>query len=111
MFLGYLNFCPDFFNDARAQLDKKAKVNSKIYDLYTLIAQDSRSKVNQTKRIGLLKEYMRKISLAKPCAKCRGEASHIPFYKKSKLSISLDQQGNHEKGLPGSTSSHMANII
>ena len=92
MFLGYLNFCPDFFNDARAQLDKKAKVNSKIYDLYTLIAQDSRSKVNQTKRIGLLKEYMRKISLAKPCAKCRGEASHIPFYKKSKLSISLDQQ-------------------
>ena len=30
--------------------------------------------------------------LEKSCTKCGGEASPRPFYKKSKLSISLDQQ-------------------
>ena len=32
------------------------------------------------------------IFLKKPCTKCDGEISPRPFYKKSKLSISLDQQ-------------------
>ena len=35
---------------------------------------------------------MRQISHEKPSTKCGGEASHRPFFKKSKLNISLDQQ-------------------
>ena len=35
---------------------------------------------------------MRNIFLEKPDIKCGGEASTRPFYKKSKLSISLDQE-------------------
>ena len=35
---------------------------------------------------------MRNIFLEKSYTKCGGEASPRPFYKKSKLSISLDQQ-------------------
>ena len=35
---------------------------------------------------------MRQISHEKPSTKCGGEASHRPFFKNSKLSLSLDQQ-------------------
>ena len=35
---------------------------------------------------------MRKVFLGKSYTKCGGEASPIPFYKKLKLRISLDQQ-------------------
>ena len=31
-FLRYLNFCPDFFGHIEKRLDKKTKVNLKIYD-------------------------------------------------------------------------------
>ena len=33
LFLSYLNFCSDFFVHAGKWLDKKAKVNFKIYDI------------------------------------------------------------------------------
>ena len=53
----------------------------------------SRSKGNQTMKFGQLIEYkMRKNFLEKSYTKCGGEASPKPFYKKSKLSTSLDQQ-------------------
>ena len=32
-FLRYLNLCPQFFNHVRKRLEKKAKVNFKIYDV------------------------------------------------------------------------------
>ena len=43
-------------------------------------------------KFGQLMEYnMRNAFLGKSYTKCGGEASSRPFYKKSKLSISLDQ--------------------
>ena len=53
----------------------------------------SRSKGNQTLKFRQLREYnMRNIFLEKLYTECGGEASPRPFDKKSKLSISLDQQ-------------------
>ena len=53
----------------------------------------SRSKGNQTMKFGhLIAHNMRKIFLKKSHAKCVVEASPIPFYEKSKLNISLDEQ-------------------
>ena len=44
-------------------------------------------------KFGQLREYnMRNISLEKSYTKCGTEASARPFYKKSKLTIFLDQQ-------------------
>ena len=40
----------------------------------------------------LIEYKMKKIFLKKSCANWSGEASPRPFFKKSKLSISLDQQ-------------------
>ena len=52
-----------------------------------------RSKVNQTMKSGQLTEYyMRYMFLEKLYAKCVEEATTRPFHKKSKLSISLDQE-------------------
>ena len=52
----------------------------------------SRRKGNQTMKFGQLMEYkMRNIFLEKSCKKCGIEISPRPFFKKSKLSISLDQ--------------------
>ena len=51
----------------------------------------SRSKGNQTMKFGLLKEYnMGKIFSEKLCTKFGGETFPRMFYKKAKLSISLD---------------------
>ena len=53
----------------------------------------SRSKGNQTMKFGQLIECnMRNIFLEKSYTKCGGETIPRPFSKKSKLSISLDQQ-------------------
>ena len=53
----------------------------------------SRSKCNQTIKSGQLIEYnMRNIFFEQSFSKCGGEASPRPFNKKSKLSLSLDQQ-------------------
>ena len=44
-------------------------------------------------KFGQLIEYkMRNIFVEKSCTKCSGETIHRPLSKKSKLSISLDQQ-------------------
>ena len=51
----------------------------------------SRSKSNQAKHfVQLTDYYMRNILREKPYTKCDGEVSPRPFYKKSKLSVSLD---------------------
>ena len=53
----------------------------------------SRSKGNHTMKFRQLIEFnMRNIFLEKSYIKCGGEASPRSFYKKSKLSISLDHQ-------------------
>ena len=53
----------------------------------------SRSKGNQTMKLGHLIEYnMRNNFFEKSYTKCGGETIHRPFSKKSKLSIFLDQQ-------------------
>ena len=53
----------------------------------------SRSKSNQEIKFGELIEYkMRNIFLEELYTKCGGEASSGPFYKRSNLSISVDQQ-------------------
>ena len=75
-------------------------VNFKIYDLTDwktntihILPNISRSKDNQTMKFGHLIEYnMRNIFLEKSYTKCGGGLVPRPFYKKSKLSISLDQQ-------------------
>ena len=40
----------------------------------------------------MIENNMRNVFLEKSYTNCGGEASPRPFYKKSKLSISLDQQ-------------------
>ena len=53
----------------------------------------SRGKSNQTMKFGQLVEYnMRNIFLEKSYTQYGGVASPRPFYKKSKLTISLDEQ-------------------
>ena len=50
-----------------------------------------RSKGNGTMKFGRLIDYiMRNIFLEKSYAKCNGESILRPFFKKSKLSVSLD---------------------
>ena len=52
-----------------------------------------RSKGNQTLILGQLTKYnMGNVFLEKSYTKCGEEASPRPFYKKSKLNASLDQQ-------------------
>ena len=53
----------------------------------------SRSKGNYAIKFGqLIEDNMKNIFLEKSYAKCGGETTPSPFSKKSKLSISLDQQ-------------------
>ena len=58
-----------------------------------ILANISRSKRNQTMKFGQLIKYsMTNVFLEKSYTKCGEETSPSPFYKKSKLSIYLDQQ-------------------
>ena len=53
----------------------------------------SRSKVNQTMKLNqLIQHNMRNIFFVKLCTKCGGKTNPRPFFKNSKLSISLDKQ-------------------
>ena len=99
--LKYLNFRPNFFDQVGKRLDKKAKVNVRICDVTEgqqiivihILPNISRRKVNQTLKFGQLIEYnMRYTFLKTSYTKHGEEASPRPFCKKSKLSISLDQQ-------------------
>ena len=57
-----------------------------------ILSNISRSKANQTMKFGQLIEYnTRNIFVEKSYTKCGGETIPIPFSKKSKSSISLDQ--------------------
>ena len=63
-----------------------------------------RSNGNQTMKYGQMKKNeikhnMINTFLENSYAKCRGEASSRPFYKKPKFSISLDQQSEMLKSL------------
>ena len=58
-----------------------------------MLSNISRSKGNQAMNFGQLIEYnMRNIFVEKSYTKCAGETIPRPLSKKSKLSISLDQQ-------------------
>ena len=47
LFLRYLNFCPDIFGHVRKRLDKKAKVNFKIYGVINWETNNCNSHVAQ----------------------------------------------------------------
>ena len=89
------------FGHVEKQLDYKHKVNFKLYDVtvwvkktiaVTILPNISRSKGKQIMKCGQLIEYnMRNIFLEKSYIKFSGETIPIPFSKKSKLRISLDQ--------------------
>ena len=106
-FFRYLNFCPEHFGYVEKWLDKKAKINFKIYNItnwetnntiirYTFRLIFSRSKGNQAMEFGQLTEYdIKNIFLEKSYTKYGGETSPRPFSKKLKLSLSLDQQSEY----------------
>ena len=57
-----------------------------------ILTNISRSKCNQAMKFGQLVGYnLRSIFLEEGYTKCGGETIPRPFFKKSKLSISLDQ--------------------
>ena len=69
-----------------------SQTGQQIIKIHTL-PNISRSKGNQTMKFGQLIEYnMRTILLEISYAKYGREASPRPFYKKSNLSVSVDQQ-------------------
>ena len=72
MFPWYLDFCPKLlFGQVKKRLDKKAKVNFKIYDA-SILPNFSRKKDNQAMKFGHLKEYnMTNIFFEKSYAKCQ----------------------------------------
>ena len=90
LFFGHVG-APSAFNGfCEKQLDKKAKLNFKIYDVTTwetnnsirILPDISRSKSNQAMEFGQLIEYnMRNIFLEKSCTKCGEETSPRPFLK------------------------------
>ena len=96
-----LNFCSDFFDHAKNGWVRNLRLISnfltsqtkkQIIGIYVL-PNMSRSKSNQTLKFGELIEHNRKtFFFEKSCTKCDGETTLRPFLKKSKLSISLDQQ-------------------
>ena len=56
-----------------------------------ILSDISRSKGDETIKFRQLIEYMRNIFYEKSCARCGGEPSPRLFFKKSNLSIYLDQ--------------------
>ena len=76
-------------------------LNFKIHDVTTWLANNCNTNIaqylkkgNQARKFGQLTEYnMRNIYVEKSYTKCSGETTSRPLSKKSKLSISVDQQG------------------
>ena len=99
----FLRYFPDIFVYVEKGLYEKAKVNFKIYDvtnqessncnnIYCSISQEV-NKDNQKIKFGQFIEYnMRSTCLEKSYTKCGKETSPRLFSKKSKSSLSLDQQ-------------------
>ena len=79
---------------------QRDNVNFKIYSITTfqtiaihMLPNIARSNGNQRMKFGRIIEYnVRSIFLEKLCTECGGETIFRPFSKKSKLSVSLDQQ-------------------
>ena len=99
--LEIFTFLSLLFGYVEKQLDKKAMVNFKIFDVTEwetnnnniYQANISRSRGNQTMKFDQLTECnMRNIFLQKSYTKYGGETISRPFYKTSKLNISLDQK-------------------
>ena len=98
--LKIFKFLYSLFGNIENQLDLKDQLNFRIYDVRTwliiaihILINISRSKTNQAMKFGQLIEYnLRNIFHEKLYTKCDGEATHRSFSKKSKLSVSLDQQ-------------------
>ena len=89
----YLSFCFYFLVMYRNGLIKKIRLISNFMIIVIHILPNIlRSKGNQTMKCGRLIECNRNIFLEKSYTKCDEETSSRPFYKKLKLSISLDQQ-------------------
>ena len=97
-----LNFCFDFLIMCPNGFIKKIRLISNfmasqtswlINNCNTHTAKYWRSKGNQTIKFGqLIQCYIRKIFLEKSYTKCGGETIPRHFFRKLKLSISLDQQ-------------------
>ena len=86
----YLHFCPDFFGHVGKRLEKKAKVNFKIYDVANCttnnysphIVQYLRKHRKPEMKFRQLIEYnMRNIFIEKSSIKCCQQASPRLFYK------------------------------
>ena len=71
-----------------------SQIGQQIITIHVL-SNISRSKGNQTMKLGMLIEYnMRNIFLEKSYLKCGGKGKPIPFYKVKKVSMSLHQQSS-----------------
>ena len=100
-FSRYLNFCLDFLVIQKNGLIRKIRLIFKFMTLQSgkqiivmhILPNISRRKDHQTMKLGQLIEYnMRNNFLGKSYTKCGGETTPRIFSKKSKVSISLDQQ-------------------
>ena len=93
--LEILTFLPWHVGYVEKRLDEKAMMSQTGKQIITIhiLFNVLRSKDNQTVKFGQLIEYnIRNNFLEKSYTKYCGKASPSPFYKKSKFSISLDQQ-------------------
>ena len=100
-FSRYLTFCLDFLIMQKNGLIMKIRSATKFMTSQPrkqtiaihILQYISRNKDKQTMKFGQLIECnMRNIFFQKSYIKCAGDTSPRPFSKKSKLSISLDQQ-------------------
>ena len=82
-----MNFGPGFFGHVGKRLDKKAKVNFKIYNTTgkqviskQILPSISRRKSNQTMKFGQVMEYnIQNIFLETPYTKCEGNLFQSHF--------------------------------
>ena len=100
-FSRYLTFCLDFLITQKNGLIRKIRSATKFMTSQPrkqtiaihILQYISRNKDKQTMKFGQLIECnMRNIFFQKSYIKCAGDTSPRQFSKKSKLSISLDQQ-------------------
>ena len=78
------------------RLDKEAKSTLKTYNITKWITNNYNTHTHMhvthtTKFSQLVENNMRNV-VEKPCTKCDGETSPRPFFKKSKLSWSMNQK-------------------
>ena len=100
-FLRYLHFCHDVLVMKKIGLIRKLRLFLKFMTSQTgqrtitvhILSNVIKSKGKQTMKFPQPTEHnMRNVFLEMSTTKCGGEASPRPFFKKLKLSISLDQE-------------------